>query len=216
MQVASPQGTFEVCSKLCGRFNAQNILAAVAAALAAGLPIAAITQGVASLTVVPGRFENVENTRGITARVDFAHKPDALQKVLTTARELTQATRGRLIVVFGCGGDRDRQKRPLMGRAAGDLADVVIVTSDNPRTEEPVAIIEEILPGVRSSMRIQHGEAKCEVIPERETAIARSVECARPGDVLVIAGKGHENYQIVGTTRRHFDDREMVAKYLNA
>jgi UDP-N-acetylmuramoyl-L-alanyl-D-glutamate--2,6-diaminopimelate ligase len=135
--------------------------------------------------------------------VDFAHTPDALRRVLATVREFTT---GRLIVVFGCGGDRDRGKRPLMGEAAAQLADVTIVTSDNPRGESPQAIIDEILRGMAAAPRI--------VEPDRREATRRALAEAKPGDAVVVAGKGHEDYQIVGAERRHFDDRETVRDLL--
>jgi UDP-N-acetylmuramoyl-L-alanyl-D-glutamate--2,6-diaminopimelate ligase len=185
MRVATPAGSFDCRSPLCGRFNAHNILGAVAAAVQLGV-----------------------------ALVDDAHTPNALEKALTHAREL--AGGGRLIAVFGCGGDRDRGKRPLMGRAAARLADLVIVTSDNPRTESPEAIVEQILPGVREFANASDGERGYEVIVDREEAIARAVAIARAGDVLVVAGKGHEDYQIIGKRKRHFDDREVLADLLQA
>ena len=159
---------------------------------------------------MPGRFEAVENGRGVLALVDYSHTPDALAKALEHAGELKGD--GRLIAVFGCGGDRDRRKRPLMGAAAAWLADVAIVTSDNPRTEEPGSIIEQILPGVRTHMEKASGGDGYEVIADRRSAIVRAVEMASPGDVIVVAGKGHEDYQILGTERIHFDDREELAK----
>ncbi len=216
MTVETPAGCFKMRSPLCGRFNAQNMLAAAAAAFAMGIGTGAIREGLEALSVVPGRFEAVENGRGVLALVDYAHKPDALEKALDNAREIAKAHGGRLIAVFGCGGDRDRAKRPLMGRTAGEIADVVVVTSDNPRTEDPEAIIGEILPGVRAAKRVIEGEAAVEVIADRERAIARAAEIAREGDVLIVAGKGHEDYQIVGKERRHFDDREVLAKVLGA
>lgn len=163
------------------------------------------------MNFVPGRFETVANKRGITAIVDYAHKPDALENVLKEARELAKKTGGNLIVVFGCGGDRDRKKRPVMGELAVKLADRVVVTSDNPRTENPGAIIDEILIGVKKE---KPKDGKCEVIENRREAIGRAVSVSRKGDVIVVAGKGHENYQIIGTKRTHFDDREILKEFL--
>ena len=181
-----------------GRFNVSNALCAIAITKALGIPDAQAAAGLASLRRVPGRMEHF-SAAGIDAVVDYAHTPDALENVLRTVRE---TTRGRLLVVFGCGGDRDRGKRPLMGAVAGKLADYTFVTSDNPRTEDPQAIIEEILPGV--------GGAPHETIPDRAAAIARAIAQARAGDVVVVAGKGHETYQIVGTSTLPFDDRAHV------
>lgn len=210
MRIDTPQGAIRIHSKLRGGFNAQNILAAVAAACAAGIGLDAIKNGIEALHSVPGRFEAVDNDRGVLALVDYAHKPDALTKVLSFAKGLSGA--GRLIVVFGCGGDRDRHKRPLMGKAAGSIADIVLVTSDNPRTEKPEAIIEEILPGVKACMSPLSDDAGYEVISDRKSAIERAVSLSQPGDVIVVAGKGHEDYQIVGTRKIHFDDREVLTQ----
>ncbi len=210
MRVDTPDGPFVVASRLRGSFNAQNILAAAAAAFAAGIGIDWIRGGIEALASVPGRFEAVENASGVLALVDYSHTPDALEKALTHAREL--AGDGRLIAVFGCGGDRDRRKRPVMGGAAGRLADVAIVTSDNPRTEDPEAIIAQIMPGVTEFMAPLSGDRGYEVIADRRRAIVRAVEMAKRGDVVVVAGKGHEDYQILGTSRIHFDDREVLAE----
>ena len=211
MRVRAPSGSFVCRSALCGKFNALNILGAAAVAEGMGIGLGAIEDAVSRVDVVPGRFESVANARGILTLVDYAHTPDALENALSNARELTS---GRLIAVFGCGGDRDRAKRPLMGNAAGRLADVAIVTSDNPRTEEPSAIIGEILPGVREVSAPFDGERGYEVVEDRRAAIGRAVEIAREGDVVVVAGKGHEDYQIVGTTKLRFDDREVLKEFL--
>lgn len=202
---------FACRSRLCGRFNAMNILGAVAVAARLGIANDVIAAAIEGVAVVPGRFEAIENSRGVLAFVDYAHTPDALENVLSHARELAAE---RLIVVFGCGGDRDRTKRPAMGRAAATAADVVIVTSDNPRTEDPQAIIEEILPGVRG---VDPGSARPrqdEVIADRAEAIARAAQLAGPGDVIVVAGKGHERFQLVGSARHPFDDREVLRRAL--
>jgi UDP-N-acetylmuramoyl-L-alanyl-D-glutamate--2,6-diaminopimelate ligase len=185
-------------SRLVGRFNVENVLAAAAVARLLGLPDEAVVDGVARLSGVPGRFEAVDEGQPFTVIVDYSHKPGALEAVLRTARELTK---GRMLCVFGAGGDRDRGKRPIMGRVATELADLTIVTSDNPRTEEPTAIIEEILTGVV-------GPAEVEV--DRRAAIARAIGEAREGDVIVIAGRGAEQYQDVGGNKVPFDDREVV------
>lgn len=211
MDIQTPNGNVPCRSHLCGRFNALNILGSVAAAIHLGIPPEALAAAIEGLQGVPGRFESIANDRGVLALVDYAHTPDALDNVLAHARELA---RGKVIAVFGCGGDRDRAKRPLMGRVVGRLADVAVVTSDNPRTEDPEAIIAEILPGLRDvAVPYRHGRGY-EVMPDRRAAIARAVAVACAGDVIVVAGKGHEDYQIVGTIRQHFDDREELRKAL--
>ncbi|HWA82484.1 MAG TPA: cyanophycin synthetase, partial [Fimbriimonadaceae bacterium] len=155
---------------------------------------------------VPGRFEAVRNDLNIGVLVDYAHTPDALEKLLDAVRPLAN---GRVITVFGCGGDRDRTKRPKMARAASERSDLTVVTSDNPRTEDPQSILNEVLTGIAP------GSESVDVIDRRE-AIAFAVEAAKPGDVVVIAGKGHENYQIIGRTKYPMDDREMAREALEA
>jgi UDP-N-acetylmuramoyl-L-alanyl-D-glutamate--2,6-diaminopimelate ligase len=191
----------ELETRLRGRFNVENVLGAVAAAHLLGIAGDAIARGVRELRGVPGRFEAVDEGQPFTVVVDYAHTPDSLENVLRTARDLA---RGRVICVFGCGGDRDRGKRPLMGRIATQLADVAIVTSDNPRSEEPEAIIAEILVGAEGA----------EVEPDRRAAIARAVEAAAEGDVVVIAGKGHEQGQQFADRTIPFDDREVAREAL--
>jgi len=191
----------ELQTSLWGQFNLENILAVVGASLHAGLP-AELLQKVLADVSIPGRFEVVLNSPAL-ALVDYAHTPDALERVLETAAAIK--TR-RLITVFGCGGDRDRGKRPLMGQAAQKWSDEVILTSDNPRTEDPGQIIEDTLAGM--------DKAKVRVIPEREIAIEKACEIAFPGDCLVVAGKGHETYQILGENTIHFDDREVLRNKL--
>jgi UDP-N-acetylmuramoyl-L-alanyl-D-glutamate--2,6-diaminopimelate ligase len=215
LRLGTPSGLLEIVSPLIGDFNVANILTAVGIALGHGIAPAAIAAGVARLSGVAGRLELVANEAGVLCVVDYAHTPDALERVLDVLRPLT---RGRLICVFGCGGDRDRGKRPLMGEATARRADVAIVTSDNPRTEEPRSIIDEILVGVRraekterSAAELGRGQAGYLVEPDRATAISRAVHLARLGDVVLLAGKGHEDYQIVGTQKSHFDDREVAA-----
>lgn len=215
MEIKTPTGPFECRSQLVGKFNAMNILAATATAISLGFGIDRIRSALLKVESVPGRFETVKNGRGILAIVDYAHKPDALENVLSCAREIIEKRGGRLIVVFGCGGDRDRQKRPLMGSAAGRLADVAIITSDNPRTEVPSAIIEEILPGIRDVAVPFDGERGFEVIEDRRSAIARAVSIAKSGDLIIVAGKGHEDYQIIGDRKIHFDDREVLGELLS-
>jgi UDP-N-acetylmuramoyl-L-alanyl-D-glutamate--2,6-diaminopimelate ligase len=188
--------------KLKGRFNVENALAAMASARLLGIADDAIARGLESVTGVPGRFESVDEGQPFTVIVDYAHTPDSLENVLVTARELTP---GRLICVFGCGGDRDREKRPLMGRIAAELADVPIVTSDNPRSEDPRAIIEEIVSEV---------DGELEIIQDRRSAIVRAIEIGEPGDVVVIAGKGHEQGQQFRDRTVPFDDREVAREAL--
>lgn len=202
MEVMTPVGKVEVQSNLRGLFNVSNLLAAVAAGVALGIDPDPIRQGLLNVQV-PGRFESVDAGQPFAVLVDYAHKPDALEKVLRTARGLTK---GRLICVFGCGGDRDRGKRPIMGKIATDLSDLTIVTSDNPRTEDPDAIIAEITAGISGGTH--------EALPDRRQAIHRAIELAHPGDVVLIAGKGDEDYQIIGTTKTHFDDREVAREAL--
>ncbi len=197
--LVTPIGPIEITSSLVGAYNLANIALAAGMAIGLGLPGPAIAAGVASLPGVPGRLERVANRRGVLCLVDYAHKPDALEQALAVVRPLTQK---RLIVVFGCGGDRDRTKRAIMGEAAGRRADLVIVTSDNPRTEDPRSIIDMILPGVERS-----GAKSYLVEVDRRAAIQKAIAVAEPGDTVLIAGKGHEDYQIVGAINSHFDDR---------
>jgi UDP-N-acetylmuramoyl-L-alanyl-D-glutamate--2,6-diaminopimelate ligase len=194
-------GGVELETRLRGRFNVENILGALAGARLLGIEDDAIAYGVKELRGVPGRFEAVDEGQPFAVLVDYAHTPDSLENILRTARDLAP---GRVICVFGCGGDRDRGKRPLMGRIGTELADLAIVTSDNPRSEEPEAIIAEILSGA--------GEA--EVEPDRREAIARAVETAEEGDVVVIAGKGHEQGQQFADHTIPFDDREVAREAL--
>ncbi len=195
-------GGIELETRLRGRFNVENVLGAVAAARLLGIDDDAIAYGVRELRGVPGRFEAVDEGQPFAVLVDYAHTPDSLENVLRTARDLAQ---NRVICVFGCGGDRDRGKRPLMGRIATELADLAIVTSDNPRSEEPEAIIAEILEGTGS---------EAEVEPDRREAIARAVAEAGEGDVVVIAGKGHEQGQQFADRTIPFDDREVAREAL--
>lgn len=189
--------------KLVGRYNVSNLLAAFAAGRALGWEPEALVAGFESLTAVPGRLEAVPNERGLNLFVDYAHTPDALRKVIKAVREFTA---GKVIVVFGCGGDRDRSKRPLMGQVTAELADVAVLTSDNPRSENPLAIIAEIERGMGTAERV--------VEPERREAIRRALTLAVVGDSIIVAGKGHEDYQLVGSERRRFDDRAVMAELL--
>jgi UDP-N-acetylmuramoyl-L-alanyl-D-glutamate--2,6-diaminopimelate ligase len=201
--IRTPRGPIRVRSALVGRPNVYNIVAAVSVGIALGLPLDAIERGVAALPGVPGRFQVVSSARDeVTVVVDYAHTDDALRNLLETARPLA---RGRLITVFGCGGDRDRTKRPLMGAVADRLSDVIVVTSDNPRTEDPTRIIDEIRRGLSAGMRRDSGHRLLTIV-DRGQAIARAIELARPGDLVLIAGKGHERYQAIGEQVLPFDD----------
>ena len=195
-------GGIPIETRLRGRFNVENVLGVIAAAILLDVDEDAIAAGIAALEGVPGRFEAVDEGQPFSVVVDYAHKPDALDNVLRTARDLAD---GRVIVVFGAGGDRDRQKRPLMGKVARDLADVVIVTSDNPRSEDPLAIIQDVLQGTGIDVEID---------ADRRSAIARGIELAEPGDVVVIAGKGHEQGQEVAGDKLPFDDRVVAREAL--
>jgi UDP-N-acetylmuramoyl-L-alanyl-D-glutamate--2,6-diaminopimelate ligase len=210
MTVATPAGRLTVVSPLIGEHNVMNLLGAVATGLALGLEPARIGESLGAVRAVPGRFERVEAGQPFLVVVDYAHTPDALERVLATARKLTP---GRLAVVFGCGGDRDRGKRPRMGEIAARLCDRVWVTSDNPRSERPEAIIEEILAGVGPVWADAGRHAS---LPDRHVAIGAALDWARPGDTVVIAGKGHETYQIVGPDTLPFDDRDVARRLLAA
>jgi UDP-N-acetylmuramoyl-L-alanyl-D-glutamate--2,6-diaminopimelate ligase len=195
----------EARTSLVGRHNVSNALAATSAALALGMDLETIRRGLSALRCVPGRLQRVDtNQRGFDVFVDYAHTDDALRNVLGALRPLTS---GRLWCVFGCGGDRDRAKRPLMARAVAEGADAFVMTSDNPRTEDPLAIIDEIRQGLSND-----DAARAKTEPDRANAIAWAIEQLAPGDTLLIAGKGHEDYQIVGEHRRHFDDVETAAE----
>jgi UDP-N-acetylmuramoyl-L-alanyl-D-glutamate--2,6-diaminopimelate ligase len=216
--LVTPKGTVGFTSRLVGRFNLSNILAAVSAGIALDLPLAAIKTGIETHATVPGRMERVDNSRGITLLVDYAHTGDALENVLTTLKELAT---GRIITVFGCGGDRDPGKRPIMGRIAAQLSDLAIVTSDNPRTEDPFTILAQVKAGITPlGIREYDLEELADGFSEkgfvmqesRGEAIRLAVRLARPGDIVLLAGKGHEDYQIIGTTKHHFDDREQAAQ----
>ncbi len=204
MTMESPWGRYEVVTPLMGRFNVSNVLAAMGVAGALGLDMDQAAAAVAHASGAPGRLEEVPTGRGFQVFVDYAHTDDALRNVLHTLREVT---RGRLIVVFGCGGDRDRTKRPLMGRVAEVGADRVIVTSDNPRGEDPAVIIDEIVAGV-------HNGAAVQVEVDRRTAIQCAIQLAQDDDIVLIAGKGHEHFQEVGSRTIAFDDRQVAEEAL--
>jgi UDP-N-acetylmuramoyl-L-alanyl-D-glutamate--2,6-diaminopimelate ligase len=201
----TPAGKLGIASALVGKANLANILAATATAVGLGIDVARIQEGIAQLAAVPGRFERIDEGQPFLVVVDYAHTDDALRNVLKTARALTQ---GRLIVVFGCGGDRDRTKRPLMGEAAGSLADTVVLTSDNPRSEDPILIINDALVGLQKTGAPYTAEV------DREAAIRKALQTAHEGDVVVVAGKGHETYQILKDRTVPFDDREVARRLL--
>jgi UDP-N-acetylmuramoyl-L-alanyl-D-glutamate--2,6-diaminopimelate ligase len=209
--VRTPRGTLHVRSKLVGRPNVYNMLAAISTGIALGLPFDAIEQGLQSLDGVRGRFELVSGPNDeITVVVDYAHTDDALRNLLETARPLA---RGRLITVFGCGGDRDRTKRPLMGAVAGRLSDLIVITSDNPRGEDPDRIIEEIQRGITPDTRRDRSQ-RILTIADRRAAIAKAIELARAGDLVLLAGKGHEKFQVLGDEQVPFDDAAIAREAL--
>ena len=200
----TPDGILPVQTQLIGEVNVFNLLAAVAAAQARGLSVEQIQKGIAQVHSVPGRFQSVDCGQPFTVAIDYAHTDDALRNLTQLARSLAEKQGGRVLTLFGCGGDRDRSKRPKMGRAAGEGSDVVVVTSDNPRSEDPLRILEEILPGLREA------RAEFHVVPDRATAIAHIVALARTGDVVLLAGKGHEKVQIFADRAIPFDDAEVA------
>jgi UDP-N-acetylmuramoyl-L-alanyl-D-glutamate--2,6-diaminopimelate ligase len=208
----TPAGPLEIDSAMVGDFNLANLCLAAAMGLAHGFSPELVARGIAAQQAVPGRLERVPNKVGVLCVVDYAHTPDALERALEALRPLTS---GRLLVVFGCGGDRDPGKRPLMGQAAVRLGDLAFVTSDNPRTEDPARIVEMIVEGVErtgairlSPSTLAAAERGFVVEVDRRAAILRAVQAARAGDTVLIAGKGHEDYQILGTEKIHFDDQE--------
>jgi UDP-N-acetylmuramoyl-L-alanyl-D-glutamate--2,6-diaminopimelate ligase len=196
---------FGVSSRLIGKMNVYNILAACGAALSWNIPPETIVQGIADVAAVPGRFERVDVGQPFMVVVDYAHTDDALRNVISVARGLEPR---RVITLFGCGGDRDRTKRPLMGRAAAEASDFVVLTSDNPRSEDPLAIMNDALVGIRR-VDVPHI-----VEPDRAAAIARAIQEAREGDVVILAGKGHETYQILKDQTIPFDDRAVAREVL--
>lgn len=186
-----------------GKFTVYNTLAVIATCYLLNIPIDVIKEGLSKTKGVPGRFETIQNNKGIHVIVDYAHTPDALENVIKTAKGFAT---NRVITVFGCGGDRDNSKRPMMGKIADELSDIAILTSDNPRTEDPNKIIDDVLNGMSSN--------NYEVIIDRKEAIKRAIEIAQKDDIILIAGKGHENYQIIGKEKTHFDDKEVALEFL--
>jgi UDP-N-acetylmuramoyl-L-alanyl-D-glutamate--2,6-diaminopimelate ligase len=218
--VVTPRGQVTVESPLMGTHNVYNLLSAVGVGLSLGFETGTIARGIANMKAVPGRMEKVDEGQPFSVVVDYAHTADSLVALLAAVREVTK---GRIITLFGCGGDRDRTKRPKMGDAALQGSDIVIVTTDNPRTEDPLFIIGEIEAGMRGAgMKVSSdaaptavsGKRPYVVIPDRHEAITVAIGMARPDDTVVLAGKGHETYQIIGETKSHFDDREIAREEL--
>jgi UDP-N-acetylmuramyl-tripeptide synthetase len=208
LTVTADGAPVEVRSALVGKFNVYNIVAAFAAGYALRTPLEAIVSGIGKLSAVRGRFERIRSPRGWTAIVDYAHTPDALENCLRTIRALLPGDRpGRVITVFGAGGDRDRTKRPVMGAVAASLSDVLILTSDNPRSEDPLSIMKEIAAGIPP-------QVSYDMEVDRRRAIVQALQHAQPGDVVLVAGKGHEDYQIIKSERFHFSDREIIEQFL--
>jgi UDP-N-acetylmuramoyl-L-alanyl-D-glutamate--2,6-diaminopimelate ligase len=216
--LATPGGELALQTRLIGAHNSSNVMAAVCGALLLGVPEEAIRLGIASV-VVPGRLEPIGNDRGLNVFVDYAHTPDGLDRILATLQELAPS---RIVTLFGCGGNRDRGKRPEMGRIAARRSDVVVVTSDNPRNEDPQDILRDIVPGLEAEGWTEAapdeapGRKRFVVIEDRKAAIRRALELAQPGDAVAIAGKGHEDVQIIGNRRLPFDDRQAVRDALAA
>jgi UDP-N-acetylmuramoyl-L-alanyl-D-glutamate--2,6-diaminopimelate ligase len=204
----TPFGTEKICSNLLGQHNVYNLLSAVAGAMVQDISLGRVQEVLRQIQPIPGRFERIENSQGISVLVDYAHTDDALSNAISAAKAFTE---GKLIVVFGCGGDRDKGKRKAMGKAVLNEADYSVITSDNPRSEDPEQIIEDILQGVPSSAR--EGDDYTAII-NREEAIEHAIRLAGKNDLVLIAGKGHEDYQILGTQTIHFDDREVARSAL--
>ena len=212
--ISTPGGKVNVESSLIGVHNLSNILAATACAYWLGIDGEQIEKGLSSVDSIPGRMERVDVPGNASIFVDYAHSPSGLEQVISA---LLRFKKKRLILVFGCGGDRDRGKRPLMGEVAGRLADVSFVTNDNPRSEDPLSIIDEILPGCEKGgalpnqeMNVPNGQRIYLVEPDRKMAIEKAIALSGEGDILLVAGKGHETYQLVGNEKKHFDDREVI------
>jgi UDP-N-acetylmuramoyl-L-alanyl-D-glutamate--2,6-diaminopimelate ligase len=205
--VSSGGERFPIQSPMIGRINVYNILAACAAAMSLGIDSETIARGIAACNGVPGRFERVDEGQPFAVIVDYSHTDDALRNAIMAARSLEPK---RVITVFGCGGDRDRTKRPIMGQVASELSDMVIVTSDNPRSEDPLQIVNDIMVGVRRA------DARTVVEVDRAAAIHKAIKEAGAGDVVLVAGKGHETYQIFRDRTIHFDDREVAREALRS
>ena len=225
-RIKTPRGDLSIHSKLTGDFNLYNILAAVAVGTAMEVPLEILKEGVEELEGVSGRFEKVENKRGIHVIIDYAHTHDALERVLLGLKNILEGgnqNKGKMITVFGCGGDRDRTKRPLMGEVAGRYSDLAILTSDNPRTENPLVILDEVEKGLKSLHLREWDQEEIKLwrskrgylrVPDRREAIRTAIRLALPSDTVLIAGKGHEDYQVVGKKKFPFDDRVEAKKAL--
>jgi len=220
-KVATPEGSFDVKTPLAGAHNVENILSAVGVGAALNIAPSTIKAGIETLSTIPGRLESIANNSGRFVYVDYAHTPDALDNAVSAIKEIAPA---RLICVFGCGGDRDKKKRPLMGEIVARLCDLSVVTSDNPRSEDPLAIIEQILPGARQANGVEYSGRDLEagfekkgfvVEPDRRRAIELGIKASRRDDAVLIAGKGHETYQILGNATIDFDDCQEARKVLN-
>ncbi len=220
-KVATPEGSFDFKTPLVGIHNVENILSATGVGSALNIAPSTIKAGIEALSAIPGRLESIANHTGRFVYVDYAHTPDALENAVSALKEIAPA---RIVCVFGCGGDRDKKKRPLMGEIAARLCDLSVVTSDNPRSEDPRAIIEQILPGIRKANGVEYstqglaagfGKKGFVVEPDRRRAIELGIRASRPNDAVLIAGKGHETYQILGATTIDFDDRDEARKVLN-
>lgn len=225
--IQTPQGKLQIISPLLGEFNLFNLMAAAAAGIALEIPLAIIEKALKNFKSVPGRLERVENEKNIHVFVDYAHTPDALKNVLQTLKQIVEATctlaplngvgrssvLPRIITIFGCGGDRDKTKRPLMGAEVAKYSDRAILTSDNPRTEDPIQILGDVIPGLESQGWKEKEHFLVEV--DRKKGIGLALSQAKAGDIVLIAGKGHEDYQIIGKEKFHFDDREIAKGYLD-
>lgn len=218
--ISTPKSSFEIESDLVGKHNVENIMSAAGVAFGLGISPETIKKGIESLSVIPGRLERINSKTGISVYVDYAHTPDALKNVLLSLRPIAKK---RLICVFGCGGDRDKTKRPLMGEEVARLSDIAVITSDNPRTENPMKIIEQILTGIKRSNINRYEpteyrlltDKKCYFVePDREKAIHLGIKIAKAGDIILIAGKGHETYQLIGKDSFPFDDRQKASSAL--
>jgi len=204
MCIFTPKGEFDIETRLIGEQNVYNTLAAVAGSLALQFDLRSIARGLKDAERIPGRLERIDLGQIFSVLIDYAHTPDALEKTLLTAKGFSS---GKLIALFGCGGDRDKTKRSIMGRLASRIADYVIVTSDNPRSENQSLIIDDIFKGITRKSNVQR-------IEDRAQAIEKALGLAKPKDIVVIAGKGHEDYQVIGTNRIHFSDKEIVERIL--
>jgi len=219
-KILTPRGDFQFESAMAGEHNLENILCAAGVATALLIPPDTIKAGLEAVAAVPGRLERIENNTGRFVYVDYAHTPDALDNVLTALKGISSH---RIICIFGCGGDRDKAKRPLMGEIAGGLSDLAVITSDNPRTEKPLDIIGQIQAGTERAGTLKYTPAELTpdfkqkgyvVEPDRRSAIELGISVSRPGDTVLIAGKGHETYQILGSKTIDFDDREEARRAL--